>query len=80
MKRIHVRVPATTSNLGPGFDCLGCALSLYADFTCELTDEGVEITGCDPCYQNEDNLFVVAYRRMEDRLGIPHSGLKLHID
>ena len=27
--RIHVRVPASTSNLGPGFDCLGLALNLY---------------------------------------------------
>ena len=80
MKRIHVRVPATTSNLGPGFDCLGCALSMYADFTCEIIPEGLEITGCDPIYQNEDNLFVVAYRRMEDRLGIPHEGLRLHIE
>lgn len=28
---IRVRVPATTSNLGPGFDCLGLALGLYND-------------------------------------------------
>lgn len=27
--RVHVRVPASTSNLGPGFDCLGLALQLY---------------------------------------------------
>jgi homoserine kinase len=27
--RVHVRVPASTSNLGPGFDCLGLALRLY---------------------------------------------------
>ena len=80
MSRIHVRVPATTANLGPGFDCLGCALSLYADFICETIPEGLEITGCDPAYRGEDNLFVAAYRRMEDRLGIPHSGLRLHIE
>ena len=30
-----VIVPATTANLGPGFDCLGLALSLYARFTFE---------------------------------------------
>jgi len=28
---VTVRVPASTSNLGPGFDCLGVALRLYAD-------------------------------------------------
>ena len=27
--RLRLRVPATTANLGPGFDCLGMALSLY---------------------------------------------------
>jgi homoserine kinase len=26
---IRVQVPATTANLGPGFDCLGMALELY---------------------------------------------------
>jgi homoserine kinase len=29
LSRTHVRVPASTSNLGPGFDCLGVALNLY---------------------------------------------------
>ena len=28
MKRVTIRVPATTANLGPGFDAFGCALSL----------------------------------------------------
>jgi homoserine kinase len=29
MNKISIRVPATTANLGPGFDCLGVALKLY---------------------------------------------------
>ena len=33
MQQITVRVPASTSNLGPGFDCLGIALCLYNDIT-----------------------------------------------
>lgn len=33
MQRVIVRVPASTSNLGPGFDCLGIALRLYNDVT-----------------------------------------------
>ncbi len=32
-------VPGTTANLGPGFDCLGAALSLYNQFTFALRDE-----------------------------------------
>lgn len=34
-----VTVPATTANLGPGFDCLGAALSLYNQFKFTLLDE-----------------------------------------
>src|SRR5215472_8217134 len=30
--RVVVRVPATSANLGPGFDCLGLALALYSSF------------------------------------------------
>ena len=33
MQKVTVRVPASTSNLGPGFDCLGIALRLYNDVT-----------------------------------------------
>ncbi len=38
MRRARVRVPASTANLGPGFDTLGMALALYNEI--ELTDEG----------------------------------------
>jgi homoserine kinase len=33
MQQVTVRAPASTSNLGPGFDCLGVALSLYNQIT-----------------------------------------------
>jgi homoserine kinase len=33
MQQVTVRVPASTSNLGPGFDCLGLALRIYNDVT-----------------------------------------------
>jgi homoserine kinase len=36
---IKVRIPATTANLGPGFDCLGLALNLWNTFSLELTDQ-----------------------------------------
>jgi homoserine kinase len=49
LARVTVTVPATTSNLGPGFDCLGLALDLRNELTLELLDEKgpatVEITG-----------------------------------
>src|SRR5262249_38868023 len=36
--RVRVRVPATSANLGPGFDALGLALALYNDVTLEESD------------------------------------------
>ncbi|MBA2744271.1 MAG: homoserine kinase [Chthoniobacterales bacterium] len=33
MQEVTARVPASTSNLGPGFDCLGLALRIYNDVT-----------------------------------------------
>jgi homoserine kinase len=40
--RITVRVPATSANLGPGFDCLGLALQLTADVTLALEADRAE--------------------------------------
>jgi homoserine kinase len=37
--RVRVRVPATSANLGPGFDALGLALALYNDVTAEEAPE-----------------------------------------
>ncbi len=42
MNRVTVRVPATSANLGPGFDCLGLALSLYNHVTLDVVGKPVE--------------------------------------
>jgi len=39
--KVLLRVPATSANLGPGFDCLGLALDLWAQFTLETHDAPV---------------------------------------
>ena len=39
MSTVTVTVPATTANLGPGFDCIGAALTLYNQFTFSLLPE-----------------------------------------
>ena len=41
--RCRVRVPATTANLGPGFDCLGLALDLWNDVWFSLEGDGVRV-------------------------------------
>jgi len=40
---IRVRIPATTANLGPGFDCMGLALDLWNTFELHLEGEGVVV-------------------------------------
>jgi len=53
---LEVKVPATSANVGPGFDCMGIALSAYASIRFETISEGLVIRGCVPKWQNEHNL------------------------
>ncbi len=41
--RVRVRVPATTANLGPGFDCLGLALDLWNEACFSPEGEGIRL-------------------------------------
>ena len=65
-----VRVPATSANLGPGFDCLGVAVGLYLEVTATLSNENRLI------YQGEghvsdtpDNLIHQGFRAVYAALG-----------
>ena len=80
MKRVTVRVPATTANLGPGFDAFGCALSLYTDVTFEETEAGLEITGCPEEYTGPDNLAYVSYCAALATMSEELRGVKIHIE
>ena len=64
-RSVTVRVPATTANLGPGFDTLGLALSLYDELTVTVRDAPgatVEVigVGADEVPTDESNLVVTA--------------------
>ena len=79
MKPVTIRVPATTANLGPGFDAFGCALQLYTDVTFEETEYGLEITGCDEEFTGPDNLAYVSYCAVLASLSEEVKGVKIHI-
>src|SRR5689334_11981156 len=77
MKRIHVKVPATSANLGPGFDVLGVALPLYNEVTMEINGGAwttakrslslsidIEGEGFDVLPRDESNLIVRAAFRV----------------
>jgi len=83
MARFSASVPATTANLGPGYDSFGLALELRNDFHAELADEwSVEITGegVGELAQDEDNLVVVAMREVFTHLGYPDLKAKILCD
>ena len=80
MKKVTIRVPATTANLGPGFDAFGCALSLYTDVTFEEMESGLEITGCDEAYAGPDNMAYTSYCAVLESLSEEIRGVKILIN
>ena len=74
-----VSVPATTANLGPGFDCLGLALDLCNRTTFSLAETGqsIEITGegSEVLPADSSNLVLRAAQRLFDEAGQQPSGL-----
>lgn len=80
---MHVRVPATSANLGPGFDALGLALDLHDDIVARVADEGlaVDVAGEGEDVQelprDESHLVVRAMRATFERLGGQPRGLEL---
>lgn len=73
---IRVRVPATSANLGPGFDALGLALGLYNLFEVEEA-EGLFFEGCPREFQGPENLFARALRRGYEEVGRPFLGVRV---
>ena len=77
---IHVRTPATSANLGPGYDALGLALGVHDDVVAAVTDDGlsIDIAGeGDGLPRDESHLVVRAMRVTFDRLGGQPRGLQL---
>lgn len=76
---VRVRVPATSANLGPGFDALGLALGLYDDVSAQVTTGGVrvEVTGqgAGELPDDDRHLVVTAMRATFDALGGQPAGL-----
>jgi homoserine kinase len=79
---VRVRVPATSANLGPGFDCLGLALSLYDDVEVMAASDGVAVEvvgeGAGRVPVDERHLVVRAMAQTFPALGAePPAGLRL---
>lgn len=81
-KSAAVRVPATTANLGPGFDCCGLALRYYDEVTVRpiagATQVHVEGVGAGQVPTDDGNLVVQALRAGLDAAGAPQAGFDMH--
>ncbi len=91
--KVSVKVPATSANLGPGFDCMGLALPLYNTITIEetvLPGTGVEINvfadndsidqlSLDHIPLDENNIAYKAVELLYNSIGQTPSELKINI-
>lgn len=57
---ITIKVPATSANIGLGFDTLGMALTMYSTFTFEESEE-LKFIGFDDNFNNENNLVYTSF-------------------
>ncbi len=78
--RVHVRIPATTANLGPGFDALGLALALHNEVTAAEADAvtvAIEGEGAGRLPSGADNVVARGVRQAYEAAGRPFKGVAL---
>ena len=81
MTILKVTVPATSANLGPGFDSLGMALAFYDEYELETTAAGLEISidgeGSQSAAKDENNLIYKSIKLVFDSVGEKAPGIRL---
>lgn len=81
LKSVKIKVPATTANCGPGFDCIGIACTLYNTLELNLLpdSQGIKLEvfgeGNEFLPKNDKNLAVAAIKKVLDLAGISNYGL-----
>ncbi|HEX8768278.1 MAG TPA: homoserine kinase [Jatrophihabitans sp.] len=78
---VTVRAPATSANLGPGYDSFGLALSWYDEVRARVRSAGLDVrvsgAGAGDLALDEAHLVVRAMRAAFDRIGVQPPGLEL---
>jgi homoserine kinase len=78
---VRVRVPATSANLGPGFDAFGLALGLHDDVVARIGEGGVHVDvageGADDVPRDKRNLVAKAMRAAFDAMGGQPRGIEV---
>ncbi len=83
-RQVRVRVPASTANLGPGFDALGMALALYNEIEVELAGTGLQLEiegeGAERLQAlRERNLVARSVAETLERLGVRTDGFRIRM-
>lgn len=76
---IKVRVPATSANMGPGFDSLGIAVTLYNEYGFEETQGDLSFEGMPEEFSNKDNIIYVAMEKCFKKANYKHKGIKITV-
>lgn len=76
---IRVKVPATSANMGPGFDSLGIALNRYNVFEFEEIEEGLVFEGIPKEYCTKDNIIYEAMMKCFKRGNYETKGIKIAV-
>lgn len=76
---MKVRVPASSANLGPGFDSFGLAWQIHNEISFAPSDK-LTISGCDLRYAGEDNLCYLAYCRALQTCGRKPDALRIEFE
>lgn len=76
---VTLRVPATTSNMGPGFDTFGCAFALYNRFTLTPAEE-TRIVGSDPAFAGEENPFLTGFCEACKKAGVKPPAIQVEME
>lgn len=81
--RFRISAPASSANLGPGFDALGLALDLWNEVVVDTEREGTVVGGSDAALlQDKDNYTLFAMRELATQFGrtLPPFGLELRAE
>ena len=78
-KCFKVRVPATSANMGPGFDSLGIAFQLFNEYIFTEIESGVEFIGFHSEFANKDNIIFKAMEKVFKDYNYDYSGIRIEI-
>ena len=83
VEEVTVKVPASTANLGPGFDCLGLALDLHNIITFRIIPKGLSIKingeGKHSIPFDDTNLVMQAAQQLFDKVNRRPKGLQIEL-